>query len=160
MEQLEISNPNQYTSKESENEMVSYQVTGPKALVDKYIKVKTAILAKVDKVLTFDEETKRPLWHCSLEKAMKVNTKGILQFSINDDNEEYDFVDTTLWKMQDARIQSCKDEATKVRLENRRDDKDDKFLEILAINKQARLAKYIAKNPKVVADANAIDDLG
>lgn len=41
MEQLEITNPNQYTSKDTENEMVSYQVTGPKALgVDNTLKLK------------------------------------------------------------------------------------------------------------------------
>ena len=58
MEQLKISTPNKYTTKETENEMVSYHVTGPKALVTKYIAVQTAELDKVGKTLTFDDETK------------------------------------------------------------------------------------------------------
>lgn len=161
MEQLTISNPNSYKSTSTGTEMVSYLVKGPKALIEKYIKVQNAQLAKDGKELTFDDNTKAPLFHVTLDKAMQVFETGVISFSINDDDEEYVFVDTTKYKMQEARIESCKNESTKELLINRKLDKEDKFMDILATNKQARLAEYIAKNPKAVtADTNAIDDIG
>ena len=160
MEQLTISNPNQYTSKSANAEMVSYSVKGPKALIEKYIKVQSAILAKDDKELTYDDDTKAPLFHMTLDKSMQVFETGVLNFSINEDDEEYVFVDTTVYKMQEARINTCKNESTKELLEKRKLDKEDKFIELLAKRKQERLAKYIAKNPRSAKTESAIDDLG
>jgi len=161
MEQLTISTPNSYKSTSTGTEMVSYLVKGPKALIEKYIKVQNAELAKDEKEVTFDDETKAPLFHVTLDKAMQVFETGVLNFSINEDDEEYVFVDTTKYKMQEARIESCKNESTKELLLNRKLDKEDKFTDLLAKNKQARLAKYIAKNPRTVkTDESAIDDLG
>lgn len=161
MAQLTISNPNKYTTKETENEMVSYHVTGPKALVTKYITVQTAELEKIGKTLTFDDETGAPLFHCTFEKSFQVYENGVLGFSINEEDEEYVFVDTTLYKMQQARIAGCKNEETKAMLQERQLVKDDNFMKLLSTNSQARLAKYIAKNPRTAKTASsAIDDLG
>jgi hypothetical protein len=161
MAQLTISNPNKYTTKETENEMVSYHVAGPKALVAKYITVQTAELKKIGKTLTFDDETNAPLFHCTFEKSFQVYENGVLGFSINEEDEEYVFVDTTLYKMQQARIDGCKNPETKAMLKERQMVKDDNFMKLLSTNSQARLAKYIAKNPRTAKTAeSAIDDLG
>lgn len=139
IEHLEISNPNSYKCISTDVEMVSYLVKGPIDLIKKYIEVQKAQLAKDHKYVTFDDKTKAPLFHITLDEAMKVYENGVLGFSFNDDDEEYVFVDTTLYKMQQARIKGCKDESTKTRLISRQVYKKEKFIELLANIKYVRL---------------------
>ena len=117
MKKLVINNPNSYTSSATDTAMVSYQVSGSKELIAQYERVKGAELAKVDKELSYaDEEQTIPLFHTTLDNACKIKEEGTLIFSVNDKGEETVYADITAYKLQEDRINSCKDKARKALL--------------------------------------------
>lgn len=167
MKKLVINNPNSYTSSATDTAMVSYHVVGSKELIAQYERVKGAELAKVGKELSYaDEEQTIPLFHTTLENACKIKEEGTLIFSINEKGEETVYADITAYKLQEDRINSCKDKARKALLENRLEDKNDIFMELLAERKSERMEEWIKNNPRTpkVAEFTDIseseDDLG
>lgn len=158
MKKLVINNPNSYTSKATDTAMCSYHVVGSKDLIAEYVRVKGAELAKVDKELSYaDEEQTIPLFHTTLENACKIKEEGTLIFSVNDKSEETVYADITAYKLQEDRINSCKDKARKALLENRLEDKNDIFMELLAERKSERMEEWIKNNPRTAKVAEFTD---